>query len=516
MKLKRYGKKIKSLFFIFGFSLTFVIQSGFVFADKYEINEPLGLYKNVYEENYDSDIEEQESQKSIDKNSDVVFKTTPFEENTKVENNDFVLNQKNFYFENGDFFWFRRYAFKETQEGRKITSAITFPGNSIEIRYVDPVTKQWVLTGDINKIKDVKTTFFIDTDQISAVISVPAVYRNLFTNNTLEIIPEDESPLKITYENGIYTISFEFPQDTSKIGEIWCLQSKNKLIDWSNQNNYNYFRVHDLSVERRWSWDGYYFKTPSNYVPSGENVLYRHPANYTGSSFARYGDSLAAIDLGFIMTDICLKNQNGEGFWATGPASEWLTSDFGIGANFYDTRFSTDFAVSLIFAYKRYGYTPFIEGAVKYGEYFLRHAEKNHYEAGDGWLVEDYAPNALTEAYNRTHISLNHQVNEINFLFYLYNETKDERFKETAEIMLKGIENTKEKWVLPDGNLVYALMYEGTNNVMTDYPYLTYNDLFELKYILSSYGQSNITVNYLMERKKEYMDSVGITEYRKE
>ena len=209
-------------------------------------------------------------------------------------------------------------------------------------------------------------------------------------------------------------------------------------------------------------------------------------------------------------------NQNEEGFWETGPASQWLKADFQIGEGFYDTRFSTDFALNLVSAYKRYGFTPFIEGAVKYGEYFLRHAEKNHYEVGDGWLVEDYAPNGKAEAYKRTHVSLNHQVNEISFLFYLYNETKDMRFYEAAKIMLRGIENTKEKWVLPDGNLAYALMYNGTNNVMTDYPYLTYNDLFELKTILSSYGESNITVNYLMERKKEYMDKAGITEYRKE
>ncbi|MCI8806197.1 MAG: hypothetical protein HFE59_10030 [Clostridiales bacterium] len=510
MRLKKYGLRIKDLFFAVVVSLMFFMSSNFVFGDEIEINEPLGLYKNVYEASYEK-IANKESAGNTE-----VSKEAPFEENTKTENNDFVLNQKNFYFDNGDFFWFRRYAFKETVKDKKITSAVTFPGNSVEIRYVDPVTKQWVLTGDINKLKDVRTTLFINTEQVSAIISVPAVYKNLFTNNTLEILPEDETPLKITYSDGMYTVSFDFPQDTSKIGEIWCLQSKNKLIDWSNQKNYNYFKVHDLSVERRWSWDGYYFKTPSNYIPSGENILYRHPANYTGSSFARYGEGLAAFDLGFIMTNICLNNQNEEGFWETGPASQWLKADFQIGEGFYDTRFSTDFALNLVSAYKRYGFTPFIEGAVKYGEYFLRHAEKNHYEVGDGWLVEDYAPNGKAEAYKRTHVSLNHQVNEISFLFYLYNETKDVRFYEAAKIMLRGIENTKEKWVLPDGNLAYALMYNGTNNVMTDYPYLTYNDLFELKTILSSYGESNITVNYLMERKKEYMDKAGITEYRKE
>ena len=100
-------------------------------------------------------------------------------------------------------------------------------------------------------------------------------------------------------------------------------------------------------------------------------------------------------------------------------------------------------------------------------------------------------------------------------MYYLYDETNDYRFSQLADKMLKGIENTKTNWVREDGNLNYALMYNGTNNVMVDYPYLTYNDLFELRNILSGYGMQNVAVNYLMECKKNYMDKNGITEYRK-
>lgn len=514
--------KLKSLIgLMLIFSILFSMCMPFqnvVFADAPQINEPMGVYKNVvYTADYTNKIQQQKVLNQNGSNEITgTYKISPFEENISSEANGVVLNQKNVYFENGDFYWFRRYAFKDTVSGSRVNSAITIPGNSIEIRYVDPSTKQWVLTEDIEKIKNAKNTLYINTDTNSAIISVPAVYQNLFLSNTLTVLRNDEYPLSISKDNGFYTISFSFPHDTSKIGEIWCLQSKNKLIDWTKQDNYNYFKVHDLAIERRWSWDGYYFKTPSNYNPSGENVLYRHSANYTGSSFSRYGTSLAALDLGFIMTNTCLKNQNAEGYWATGPISEWLQKDFNINGNFYDTRFSTDFAIGLVFAYERYGYKPFLEGAIKYAQYFKNHAEKNHYDAGDGWLVDDYAQAGNQGEYKRTHVSLNHQVNEINFLYYLYNATKDTSYFDLADKMLKGIENTKDKWVLNDGNLNYALMYNGTNNVMVDYPYLTYNDLFELKYILSTYGKSSVAVNYLMDCKKGYMDRVGITEYRKQ
>lgn len=537
MKLNKIKQKINNCFtklFISIFIFLFAGQN-FVFAQDFKLDEPLGLYKKVYSADYtnnpqenipestaptistpiDSSIAQAPSDSQASVNSNEVF--NPFEEITTSENNDAVINQKNVYFGNSDFYWFRRYAFKNTDSKKRYSSSITLPGNTIEIRYVDPLTNQWVLTSDLSKIGNVKTTLFINTDTNSAILGVPAVYKNLFTNNTLEIMPSEESPVSFSYENGNYVITFSFPQNSERIGEIWCLQSPNKLIDWSTQKYYNYLKVHDLSVERRWSWDGYYFKTPSNYVPTGENVLYRHPSNYTGASFIRHGDCPATKDLGFVMTYTCLKNQNEEGFWATGPESLWLKSDFDIGANFYDTRFSTDFAINLIFAYKKCSYKPFLDGAVKYGEYFLSHAQKNHYDAGeDGWLVEDYAPNASAEAHKRTHVSLNHQVNEMIFLYYLYNETKDSRFYDLAGKMLTGIDNTKYSWVLPDGNLNYALMYNGTANTMVDYPFLTYNDLFELKEILNGYGIKNITVNFLMESKKAYMDLKGITDYRKE
>ena len=228
-------------YLLLGFVFSIFTQS-IVYANdnskdnKPNFSEPLGLYNKVYEANYAGEIEQQETN-NVNENTDV-YKIKPYEEVTKTENENFVLNQKNIYFENGDFYWFRRYAFKKTTPNARNYSAITIPGNTIEVRYVDPVTKQWVLTGDLNKLKNVKNTLFINTEKVSAILSVPAVYKNLFTNNTLEISKNDEHPFSITHSNGVYTITFSFPQDSTKIGEIWCLQSKNILVDWKKTENY--------------------------------------------------------------------------------------------------------------------------------------------------------------------------------------------------------------------------------------------------------------------------------------
>lgn len=459
-----------------------------------------------------STIETDTVQKIV--NSSPAVSTTPFKAdiNTEIINNmGAVIQQLNCKFENGDYFWIRRYGFGSDKAGN-FMSSFKIPGNTIEIRYIDPVTKEWKLTTDEKSVSDKITTLYVSTEKYNAILSVAGVYKSDFTANTLTVLKDREKPVIIDKSQGEYIIKIQFPERTDNIGEFWCLQSPNSLVDWNSEKQYNLLKVHDLAFERRWCYDGYYFPTPSNYTPGGNNVLYRHPANYTGASWAKYGGCRAANDLGYIMTKICIENQNEKGFWPTGPQSEWLISDFKIPYYFYDTRFNTDFAVSLVQSYKVYNDRDFLEAAVKYGEFFYGHAVSKHYDKSGGWLVDDYAGN---ENSLRTHSSLNHQVAEINFLYELYQVTKEQKYYDLAELMLLAIENTKNEWVLPDGNLRYALMYNGTYNTMRDYPYLTYDDLFELKDILYRYFQrTNESVEYLMASKKQWMDNNKVTGYR--
>lgn len=428
------------------------------------------------------------------------------------ENELAKITQQDTIFQNGDYFWIRRYDFKTTDKNKNYSSSFSIPGNTIEIRYIKP-DKTWAMTSNFENLP--VTTLYINTDLYSAVVSVPANYKKDFTNNTLTVLKDLEKPIKITKLENEYNISFSFEQNNENIGEIWVLQSYNKIADWNNKTQFEVLLPHDLADERRWSLDGYYFITPHNYVPSGENVLYRHPANYTGASWAQYGDFLMAEDLGYIMTMVCTKNQNEEGFWATGPKSLWLESDFQIKERFYDTRFNTDFAVSLVRAYEKYNEPEFLKSAIRYAEFFLKHAEKNHYESKNGgWLVQDYAGK---EPYVDTHVSLNHQLAEINFLYEIYKTTNEKRYLDMADIMLKAIEDTKDEWVLADNNLNYALMYTGTNNTMVDYPYLTYNDLYTTRRLLKSYfNRESETINYLMKCKKDWMDKNNVTGYIKD
>ncbi len=417
--------------------------------------------------------------------------------------------QKNIKFGSGDFFWVRRYNFTDSSEER-YSENIFIPGDTVEIRAFDFNTTSWFYTLNIaNEIP--KQVVFLDTDKYHMVLGLPAVYKNNeFTCNTLTIVPEQEQPIKLTKADGGYNVNFSFPHSPDYIGEIWCLESSRVLTDWNNSDVYSLIRL-DLASNRRFCYDGYYFQTPDNYSPGGANVLYRQPSNYTGSAMINYNNIPTAYDLGYVTTYICAGNQNDEGFWPTGPQSGWLYSDFGITAGFYDTRFNTDFASNLIEAYRLYYDEYFLKALLAYGDFFNAHAAVNHYETENGgWLIEDYRGQ---EGYTRTHCSLNHLLAEMDVLYKLSYITGVKSYKETADNMLKGIEDTKEDWIMPDGNLYYALYYSGTLE-LTDYPYLTYNDLYTTQQILNTYWHyTNATLDELMATKKKWMDANNITGY---
>ena len=57
---------------------------------------------------------------------------------------------------------------------------------------------------------------------------------------------------------------------------------------------------------------------------------------------------------------------------------------------------------------------------------------------------------------------------------------QDESLRETADKLLLAIEDTGSDWIKPTWDLYYSIQPDGTYDG-TDYPSLTYNDLFNLQ-----------------------------------
>ncbi len=435
---------------------------------------------------------------------------TTIEPLTQTMYQSFETIENSRHFENGDAYYHKRISYNENKETNHVEQ-IDIYGNDIVIRYIDQATKEKVVTSDFTNIGN--HVLMISTDYESYLIGVPAVYKADTTANTLSILREKEMPIVIKQYNGKYTVTFHFPHDVNTISEYWYLKSYESMNYFTDENTLDCFMFHDLANGVRVGIDGYYFQTPYNYVPGGEGVLYLHPSCLAGISLAKFGVTPFAKNLGYAMLDVHLKNQNEYGFWETGPRSQWLSTDFGFGSGFYDTRFNSDLVYSLAVLYMRDENPIYYDAVMKYMDFFEMLIRDYSYETkSGGFFVADYY---YTNSPEKTHSSLNHTLTEINVLLTVYQMTNDEKYLNYANQMILAIEDTRDLWVLADGNLKYELYYTKNTNLMLDYVYLTYNDMYALQNtLLTVFGERNQTIDYLMASKRSWLIANNHLDYR--
>ena len=86
---------------------------------------------------------------------------------------------------------------------------------------------------------------------------------------------------------------------------------------------------------------------------------------------------------------------------------------------------------------------------------------------------------------------------------------------QTADKLLLAIEDTGSDWIKPTWDLYYSIQPDGTYDG-TDYPSLTYNDLFNLQaYITEKTGEQNQTIYNLMYHKLYWMWANNVTDYKR-
>ena len=158
----------------------------------------------------------------------------------------------------------------------------------------------------------------------------------------------------------------------------------------------------------------------------------------------------------------------------------------------------------------------FADAAMRYGQYYESMAKTNHYtvsyQGQEAWLVWDYTH---PKGCRPNHCSLNHQIAEILVLFQLYDRTGYEGYQDLALLLLNGILAIGTDWILDNQDLAYAYLPDGSLG-MQDYPYLTYNDLFDLCQTLDlRYGSHDPLLDALMSAKRQWMDQNNVEGYKK-
>ncbi|MFV0439899.1 MAG: hypothetical protein ACK5LV_01210 [Lachnospirales bacterium] len=416
------------------------------------------------------------------------------------------------------FFYFNKINANENEqevEGDFINVDFFVKGNNIAVSYVDNSEDISVIKTTTDYSNLPLKTIFLETEMERFAFSVPTVYNVDRVLDTITTVDSYENPVTISQVEGGFNVNYKIPKDTDVYTEIFYFQSNQRLIDFTTVDNDLVIR-NELSGRFRLLNDGFYQETPNSYYPSSPFTYYQNCANYVGHNYLKYSDENNVIVpffsyLAYVSTDVTNSNQNDLGYFETSPTSIWLETDFNIGPGFYDTRFNADNSELNMMLYEMFNAQKFLDVAIRHGDFYVDYADHKSYKTENGILVQDY--------YNEnggddTHVSLNHQLASMNMLLKLYEKTNKVEYYDTAMLMLRGIEDTEQQWIKDDGNLEYALMYTGTYNIMQDYPYLTYNDLYESKDRLAKLGISSRTIEVLMGTKLDYMVRNNIVGYR--
>ena len=439
---------------------------------------------------------------------------------------DMEVTEAEFKLSNGDTYRHTQLPYSPYLQGfNKYKMLVNYEFKNGWVTYFDPEEGEWVINRRLRSgVSFPMTMAFINIEnETYIVMDQPYAYSVGEDGN---MIARDEEMGMIYLNPRGYGFDFVigYPNTEDVYTEIWMLESSEPLVDMENpepicitgETAQEFWTRCDYGADHRFLMDGYYSKTPTTYSGYRENAFWRNPGVHLPYNYLMYGADRASEDLAYIQLYLSSRNITEEGYFKTEPQSKWLKDTYGIDGGYYDTRFNADMGVALIKAYQKYDEPYFLETAQKMLAFYTEFAKNNHYTfyndlSEQGWLVQDYWHE--NGAYTPVHSSLNHQLQEMYFLYLMGLELKDSSLINMGDQLLKGVEITADIWMKPNGDLHYGYTPDGTFD-KEDYPDLTYNDMYNVQNLLVKMGRDrNESLDRLMESKKAYMDAAGITSY---
>lgn len=346
-------------------------------------------------------------------------------------------------------------------------------------------------------------------DQVELRVSAADTYREL-GYSVRDYTKSVQVPTYGSLHSQGYQFTFMLTNKVNYISETWGILGKSNLYDWNNVSFTDFMLRDDISINKRLSMEGLYFRTPSNYVPRSSMSYYLNPANIVGVRavpLIREGKGRFVEDFSLLLAYMSVQQQTDEGIWPTQPKSEWLEKEYGIGYNYFDNRRNADNATFLLMMYERYPDEVIYVALDKHMQALYDRIQHHSIVTSEqGLLFTDYIGD---EESRRTHVALNHHLAVINLLLLWYDQTKDEVAKHYAERMIMGVEDTTDLWIKPNGDLYYALYDDLSPHPYPDYIDLTLQDLRQTQSLIRKhYGNINDAIQKLIETKSLWVNSL--------
>ena len=415
---------------------------------------------------------------------------------------------------NGDLYYYLRYEPFRSKSG-PVSIILPYKFDSYDIRIIEypeglDQTKSVIKVYNGMKPDDMPRTeispgsVYVDSDSLNAFFSYSSIYEKDVYKIRKEIYEKAEN-IQITGEG----IRITLPASDNSFSEQWGIISREKLIDWDDHAAVEAVKVGDLSRVRKWGGNGQYYFMPYGYEPNSSTSFYRNSANHIGNRYLNTAGRFFE-DYAYITIDTLTRTQNSDGYWGTDPLVTGLYENYKVGAGFFDTRWDTEAALSLLRGYRKFDEPHMLDAAVEFADFYCNYALENSYKTkNNGLLVYDYGFDATPGI--KTHVSLNHLVNEMNFLYEMFFSTLNLKYLEVANRILTGIEDTAPEWINAEtGDLHYGYYGDGKYGVK-DYPTLTLNDLYYAQELITAlYSKENAAIKQLTEAKEKYLTKEGI------
>lgn len=430
-------------------------------------------------------------------------------EETKTDTGQTRTRQRNYTIYNGDLVTFGS-AEAKVDVPTVCVAELELSTNSGTVRWYDASKSSWE-SRDIETSSIEAGCVVVTTRVGDALIYTPKVYESL-GNGTVRREPDIPGSVHLQIKDGkcrVQICAGRIPKGYT--AEYTIVQSAGELANWRAPEVREAWADCTMDNDRLWLYDGCYHPSPSNYIPSGENCYYRVPASYFTRLVADNAPGLrVAEDMTIAMLDVIRRQQNDAGYFPTLPTSEWLSTDYGVGGGFYDTRFNSDLAEIFSGVAGWLDCPAFSETMNRYFDYYLAFASRCRTPTENGVLVWDYyAPGGNS----MTHTSLNHQIAELLALCHWAERSGRDELQAMADRMIRAVEDTAENWIREDSNLHYAVYPDDTYGGQ-DYPYLTYNDLYDLRTYLESENRDATRIQFLMDAKLKWMEANNVTEHK--
>lgn len=404
--------------------------------------------------------------------------------------------------DNGDQYVFSRFK-RLTEEDVKIPLTLLFEGQKDYTyhQFDEELDQEHDRVFGIDHTSNVKGLYEMDHYQLflsQNYISTEETltYENGQESVLRELVNEDKNiAVDVKKGNLVYTVELR-TTGNEQFSENWFLLSEEPLFSTdTKRNEYKNNTNHEFISSRKWlTSTGPYTKLPWSVEPSTKLAYGRNLVVVQGLPFVKsYEKSPERLYYDMIVNSVnyVWDFKEDTDLWETEYTSTWLKNDYGIIAPYTDTRHNENVALFLSRAGDILDNPTLKEHYLLYADFLSMQEEiGNILSTENGYYILDYYSEVQTK---KTHVSLNHALGEMNYLFNAYKQTNNEDYLQVALKIKQAVEDQGLEWINPEnGDLWYQIngdySFEGK-----DYDTLTLTDLL-------------VSINYYEEFDLLYSD----------